>query len=244
MCFLSNYGRSGNLFVGSAISITHFAQFCAQRAWRGISAVDHSVDSEHWGYVHSTIPNALVDNILDRLLVYLHGVLNLIIPSDAPYGRSSKFAVETIIQNIKVSQTPISLSIGPLNRTIFIRRTKMRINDIMDLVKFVEATEDQRGSFASHLLRWRNTQTEVTAPISSTMVGSPFILSFACIKSCSTDVSISGAFWGTFVPRRSWDARSCKTRCLPTFLRTKGSFRRQQKETQENYHNSPHGFRP
>ena len=107
MCFLSNYGRSGNLFVGSAISITHFAQFCAQRAWRGISAVDHSVDSEHWGYVHSTIPNALVDNILDRLLVYLHGVLNLIIPSDAPYGRSSKFAVETIIQNIKVSQTLI-----------------------------------------------------------------------------------------------------------------------------------------
>jgi hypothetical protein len=52
MCFLSNHERSGNLFVGSAISITHFAQVCAQRAWRGILVLDHPFGSENWRYVH------------------------------------------------------------------------------------------------------------------------------------------------------------------------------------------------
>ena len=82
---------------------------------------------------------------------------------------------------------------------------KMRIDDIMDLVKFVEATAtaDQKESFESQLLRWRNTKTEVTAPIGSTMVRSSFIFSVAWVKSCSTDISISGTFWGTIAPRRS-----------------------------------------
>ena len=72
----------------------------------------------------------------------------------------------------------------------------MRIDDIMDLVKFVEGTttEDLRGSFASQLLHWRNAKTEVTAPIGSTMVGSPFIYSVARVKSCSNDISISDTF--------------------------------------------------
>ena len=189
MRFLSNHERSGNLFVGSAISTAHFAQVCAQRAWRGISVLDHQFMSENWGYVHSTIPNALLDNILDRLLVYFNDVMNLII--DVPYARST---TDEIIQNIKVSQTPISFSLGPLNRIVFIRRTKMRIDDMSDLVKFVEASvaEDQKESFESQLLRWRYTKTEVTAPIGSTMVRSPYIFRVACIKFCSTDMSISG----------------------------------------------------
>ena len=61
MCFLSNYGRSANLFVGSAISITHFAQVCAQRAWRGILDLDRPFGLEIWRYVHSAIPNVLSD---------------------------------------------------------------------------------------------------------------------------------------------------------------------------------------
>ena len=36
MSFLSNHGWSINLFVGSAITSTHFSQVCAQMAWRGI----------------------------------------------------------------------------------------------------------------------------------------------------------------------------------------------------------------
>ena len=53
----------------------------------------------------------------------------------------------------------------------------MRIDNIMDLVKFVEATatEDQNESFEGQLLRWRTTKTEVTVPIRSTMVRSPTI---------------------------------------------------------------------
>jgi hypothetical protein len=109
----------------------------------------------------------------------LYDVVNLLIPGDAPYEKSFKLADEMIIQNIKVSQTP---NLGPLNRNIFIHRTKTRIDDIMNLVKFVEATatEDQKESFESQLLRWRNTKTEVTAPIVSTMVRPPFILGVAC----------------------------------------------------------------
>ena len=192
MCFLSSHGRSGNLFVGSAISITHFAQVCAQRAWTGISVLDHPFGSENWRYVRSAVPNALLDNVLDRLLIYLYDVMNLLIPRDAPYQKGSKLANETIIQLIKVSQTPISSSLGPLKHNIFICRTKMRIDDIMDLVKFVEATatENQTESFESQMLRWRNYKTEVTAPIGSTMVRSPFIFSISCVKSCSTDVPI------------------------------------------------------
>ena len=106
MRFLSDHRRSGNLFVGSAISITHFAQVCALRAWRGISVLDHPFGSENWKYVHSTIPNALIDNIIDRLLVYLCDVMNLLILGDAPYEKSFKLAgYEMIIQTIKVSQT-------------------------------------------------------------------------------------------------------------------------------------------
>ena len=204
MSFLSNHERSGNLFVGNAISIAHFAQVCAQRVWRGILPADHQFSSGDQGYVHSTIPTALLDNILDSLLFYFHDVMNLII--DAPYEGSFNEVDDMIIHNIKVSQTPISFSLGPLNRNTFIRRTKMRIEDIMDLVKFVDATttEDQKESFESQRLRWRNTKTEVTAPIgSTTLVRSPFISSVACVKSCSTDVSISGTFWGTIAPRRS-----------------------------------------
>ena len=104
MCFLSNYRRSGNLFVGDATSITHFAHACAQRAWRGISVLDHPFGSENWRYVDSTVPTALLDNVLDRLLVYLYDVMNLLIHGDA-YEKSPKLANETIIQNIKVSHT-------------------------------------------------------------------------------------------------------------------------------------------
>ena len=105
MHFLSNQGRSGSLFIGSAISIPHFAQVCAQRAWRGILVSDHPFGSENWRYVHSAISNALPDNKQDRLLVYLYDVMSLLIPGDAPYEKSSKLAYEMIIQNIKVSQT-------------------------------------------------------------------------------------------------------------------------------------------
>ena len=61
---------------------------------------------------------------------------------------------------------------------------KMRIDDIMDLVKFVEASapEVQRESFQRHLFLWRNSKMDVTAPIGSTMVRSPIILSVACFK--------------------------------------------------------------
>ena len=108
----------------------------------------------------------------------------------------------------------------------------MRISDIMDLVKFVEATatKGQKESFESQLLRWRNTKTKATAPMSSTMVRSLFILSVSRIKACSTDVSILGTFWGTIAPRQSWYTRSRKTRCL---VWTRGPSRRKQKETQE-----------
>ena len=171
------------------------------------------------------------------MLVYLYDVMNLLIPGCASFGDSAKLADETIIRNIKVGQTPLSLSVGPLNCNIFIRRTKMHIDDIADLVKFVEATATEKESFRSQLFLRRNTTRMVTASIGSTIVRSLIILSVACVKSCSTDVSISGTFWGTIAPIRSWDTRSCKTRCLAIFLRTRGSFRRQQKETQENYHN-------
>ena len=203
MGLLSNHARSGNLFVGNAISITHFAQGCAQTAWRGITFLDHPFGSENWRYVHSPIPNVLPDNVLDRLFVHLYDVTDLVIRGDARDENRAKPADETIIKNIKVSRTLISLSLGPLNRNIFIRRTKMRIHDIMDLVKFVEAsaTEDQKESFENQLLRWRNTKTEVTTLIDSTLVRSLFIFSVACAKSCSTDISISGTFWGTICPR-------------------------------------------
>ena len=112
MRFLSDHGRSGNLFVGSATSITRFTQLCAQRAWRGILVLDHPFGSENWGYVHSAMHNALLDNILNRLLVYLYNVVNLLIRGDAPYERSSKLANEMILQNIKVDQTLISLSLA------------------------------------------------------------------------------------------------------------------------------------
>ena len=111
-CFLSNHQRSGNIFVEGAdsfssipISTTRFAQACAQKAWRGILGLMHPFSSENRGYVHSAIPNALLDNMLDRLLVYLYEVMNLLIPSDAPLEESSKLADEMIIQNTKVSQT-------------------------------------------------------------------------------------------------------------------------------------------
>ena len=108
MCFLSNHGRSGNIFVGRAISITHFAQVCALRAWRGISVLDHPFGSENWKYVHSTIPNMLLDNILDRLLVYFYDVMNfLTLGAETSYHLDN----EMIIHNIKVGQTPISLSL-------------------------------------------------------------------------------------------------------------------------------------
>ena len=103
MCFLSNYGRSVNLFVGSAISITHFAQVCAQRALRDILVLDHPFGSENWRYVHSAIPYARLDNALDRLLIHLYDVMDLLIPAFAPYERSSKLAVEIIVQKIRVS---------------------------------------------------------------------------------------------------------------------------------------------
>ena len=112
MGFLSNHGRSGNVFVGSAISIAHFAQVCAQKAWTGILVLDHPFGSENWRYVHSAIPHALLDNILDRLLVYLYDLMNLLIFGDAHHNKSYNLTHEMIIQNIKVSQTLISLSLA------------------------------------------------------------------------------------------------------------------------------------
>ena len=114
MCFLSNHGRSGNMFVGRAISITHFAQVCALRAWRSISVLDHRGGSENWKYVHSAIPNVLLDNILDRLLVYLYDVMNLLIlgaAHETSYHRYHRLDNEMVIRNIKVSQIPIYLSL-------------------------------------------------------------------------------------------------------------------------------------
>ena len=105
MCFLSDHGRSGSLFVGSAISTTHFALVCAQRAWRGILGLNQPFGSENQRYVRSAIPNMLLVNIEDRLLVYLYDVMNLLIPSDAPFEESFKLTNKTIIQNIKVCQT-------------------------------------------------------------------------------------------------------------------------------------------
>ena len=200
MYFLSNHGRSGNLFVGNAISTTHFAQVCALRVWRDIFVLSCS---DNRPYVHSAIPNALLDNILDRVLAYLYDVMNLLITSDVPLENSFELADETMIQNIKVGQTPIYLSLGPLNRNIFIRRTKMHIDDITDLVKFVEVTANEKESFRSQLFLRRNTKRMATAPIGSTMVRSPIILSIACVTSCSTDISISDTFWGKIAARRS-----------------------------------------
>ena len=119
--------------------------------------LDHPFGLENWRYVHSAIPNVLLNNILDRLLIYLYDIMNLLIPSDAPHEKSWKLADEVIIQNIQVSQTPTSLSLSPLNHNIFIHRMKMRIDDIMDLVEFVEATvdEDKMESFEIQMLRWR-----------------------------------------------------------------------------------------
>ena len=112
MHFLSDHGTSGNLFVGSATSIAHFAQVCVQRAWRDILVLDHPFGSENWMYVHSAIADALLDNILDRLLLYLYDVMNLLIPGDAPHERNNTLAKEMIIQNIEVSQTPIFLALA------------------------------------------------------------------------------------------------------------------------------------
>ena len=131
MCFLSNHGRSVNVFVGSAISTAHFAQVCTQRVLRDILVLDHPFGSENWRYVRSTTPYALLDNILNRLLVHLCDVMDLLFPAFGPYETSSELAIEIIVQKIKVSQTPISSSLGPLNRNIFIRRTKMRIDDLV-----------------------------------------------------------------------------------------------------------------
>ena len=110
MRFLSSRGRSSNLFVGSAMSTTHFAQVCAQKVWRDISVLSRPCNRP---YVHSTIPNmALLDNILDRLLVYLYDLMNLLIFGNAPYVKSHNVAHEIIIQDIRVSQTPISLCLA------------------------------------------------------------------------------------------------------------------------------------
>ena len=57
--------------------------------------------------------------------------MNLLIPSRAPFGQSSRLAHETIIHNIKVSEALIAFSLGPLNCNIFIRHTKMRIDDLV-----------------------------------------------------------------------------------------------------------------
>ena len=201
MHFLSNHGRSSNLFVGNAISITHFAQVCAQTVWRGILVLD-PFDLENWMYVHSVTPNMLLDDMLDRLFVHLSNVMDLLMCGDAPDEKSYKPADQTIMQNIKVSQT---LSLGLLNCNIFIRCMKMHMDDIMDLVKFVEAsmTEDQKESFKKQLLRRRNTKRKVTALIGSTLVRSLLIFSIACAKPCSTDISISGIFHRTITPKQS-----------------------------------------
>ena len=47
--------------------------------------------------------------------------MDLLFPAFGPYEMSSELAVEIIVQKIKVSETPISLSLGPLNRNVFIR---------------------------------------------------------------------------------------------------------------------------
>ena len=111
MGFLSNHRRSGNVYIGRAISMTHFAYVCAQKAWTGISVLDRPTGSENWRYVYSAIPNAPLDNILDRLLVYLYDAMNLLIFSGASYEKSYNLTHEMVIQNIKVSQTLISLSL-------------------------------------------------------------------------------------------------------------------------------------
>ena len=79
------------------------------------------------------------------------------------------------------------------------------MDNITDLVKFIEAsaTEDQKESFESQLLCWRNTKTQVTALIGSTLVRLLLLFSVACAKSCFTDISISGTFRGIIAPRRS-----------------------------------------
>ena len=72
----------------------------------GILVLNRQFSWENWTYVHSAIPNALLDNIPDRLLVYLYDAMNLLIHGDA-HEKSCKFVTEMIIHNIKVSQTPI-----------------------------------------------------------------------------------------------------------------------------------------
>ena len=119
MCFLSNHQQSVNLFIGSAISITHFAQVCTQRVLTDILVLDHPFGSENWRYIHCIIPNALLDNILDRLLIHLCNVMDLLFPAFGPYETSSELTIDIIVQKIKVSQTPISLSLGPLNHNIY-----------------------------------------------------------------------------------------------------------------------------
>ena len=73
----------------------------------GILVLNRQFSWENWTYVHSAIPNALLDNTPDRLLVCLYDGMNLLIPGDAHYEKSCKLATEMIIQNIKVSQTLI-----------------------------------------------------------------------------------------------------------------------------------------
>ena len=107
MHFLSHHERSANAFVGSAISITHFARVCALRVWRDILVLGQPLGSEIREYVHSAIANVLLDNILHRLLLYSYHVMNILISGDAPSERSYKLANEMIIQNIKVSQIPM-----------------------------------------------------------------------------------------------------------------------------------------
>ena len=77
----------------------YLAQVCAQRVWRGILALSSQFGLEIWTYVHSAIPNALLDNTPDRLLVCLYDGMSLLIPSDAHYEKSCKLATEMIIQN-------------------------------------------------------------------------------------------------------------------------------------------------
>ena len=103
MRFLSNQRRSGRLFVGPAISITHFAQVCALRVWRDILVLGQPFESEIREYVHSAITTALLDNILYRLLLYSYHVMNLLTSGDPSYERSYNLSHEMVIQNIKVS---------------------------------------------------------------------------------------------------------------------------------------------
>lgn len=113
MGFLSNDRRSGEVYVGSAISIAHFAHVCAQKAWTGLELGARwrvLYGSERRRYVDSAIPDALLDDILHRLAAYLYDVMNLLIFGDAPRQKSDKLTPEMLTQNIKVSYTPISLS--------------------------------------------------------------------------------------------------------------------------------------